>query len=68
MKILVRAILTGFGLKVGSELARAVTERVKSRFEASRKEPKKAESGKAGQDEQEDLPAGADLTPPSESE
>lgn len=43
MNILFRAILTGFGLRVGAEIAKAVATKVKQRFEPADGEPSEEE-------------------------
>jgi hypothetical protein len=64
MATLVRAILTGFGLRIGSEIAKAVGEHVRGRVDARKQKAVRASSRAACAEESdadEGLPAGADL-------
>ncbi len=56
MPLILRAIITGFGYKIGTELARYVVDRI-----ASRKKAKKLDAEAAAAEE--DLPAGLPTDP-----
>ena len=47
MKSFIRSIVSGFGMKIGSEAARVVTEKIKAR----KAEPKRLDDGE-GEDEE----------------
>lgn len=49
MKAFIRSIVSGFGMKIGSEAARVVTEKIKARKD----DPKRLEDGR---DEDEETP------------
>ena len=59
LPLIVRAIITGFGYKVGSELAKYVVDRV-----AGRKKAKKAAAAQDTEAANEDLPEGLPTEPP----
>lgn len=56
MNILFRAILTGFGLRVGAEIAKAVATKVKQRFEPTETDAERSEDGEADEDEGSGVP------------
>lgn len=58
MPLLLRAIISGFGYKIGAELGRLVAEKVGLR------KPDGGRSEDANKDEEEELPAGLPKDPP----
>lgn len=56
MPLILRAIITGFGYKIGTEIAKYVVERIASRKKGKKATPAEAEAAAASEDLPEGLP------------